>query len=196
MSHVPTTTTPQQGSGELQEKPQFDYVQQWLQSTPIWAWGLLFVLGTMLAETIPVWLGVALIIGGYAWNSSIEKKIRMQEAKARAAAWANLIGPVVVGSAHPGETVYDVAERAQFIREQLQLSGNPYFEKIPVIEFPYQPILTAHGQLPAAWSIYQKQIGERQHAENLTWYEKGCPVELKGLFANAVLPAPKMEQAI
>ena len=116
------------------------------------------------------------------------------EATARAAAWVNIIGPVVIASMHPGETAQEVHERAEYFRAQLFLSGNPYADKIPVIEMPYTPILVDHGQLPAAWSIYQKSVGERQHLENLHWYERGCPNQLKTLFASAVLPAPKMTE--
>lgn len=123
----------------------------------------------------------------------IAKELQAEQLRAQAAAWANLIGPVVIGSAHPGESAADVAERAAYFREQLRLSGNPYADKIPIIEMPYTPILTAHGQLTAGWSIYQKSVGERQHVENLSWYERGCPNELKPLFANAVLPPPKSE---
>lgn len=123
----------------------------------------------------------------------VSKELQAEQLRAQAAAWANLIGPVVIGSAHPGESAAEVAERAAYFREQLRLSGNPYADKIPIIEMPYTPLLTAHGQLTAGWSIYQKSLGERQHVENLSWYERGCPNELKPLFANAVLPQPKNE---
>ena len=123
----------------------------------------------------------------------VSKELQAEQLRAQAAAWANLIGPVVIGSAHPGESAADVAERASYFRQQLRLSGNPYADKLPIIEMPYTPILTAHGQLTAGWSIYQKSVGERQHLENLAWYERGCPNELKPLFANAVLPQPKSE---
>ena len=123
----------------------------------------------------------------------VAKEFQAEQLRAQAAAWANLIGPVVIGSAHPGESAADVAERASYFRQQLRLSGNPYADKLPIIEMPYTPILTAHGQLTAGWSIYQKSVGERQHLENLAWYERGCPNELKPLFANAVLPQPKNE---
>lgn len=123
----------------------------------------------------------------------VAKEFQAEQLRAQAAAWANLIGPVVIGSAHPGESAADVAERASYFRQQLRLSGNPYADKLPIIEMPYTPILTAHGQLTAGWSIYQKSVGERQHVENLSWYERGCPNELKPLFANAVLPQPKSE---
>jgi hypothetical protein len=193
MTNQNATTQAQESSNKAQQAAQVDYVGQWLTAIPFWLWILFVVLGAMAAETIPTWLGVVLIIGGYLWNDSIIKKQQLAEAKARAASFANLIGPVIIASAHPGESVYDVAERAAFFKEQLRLSGNQWVDKLPIIEMPYQPILTQYGQLPAAWSIYQKQVGERQHAENLIWFEKSCPNELKGLFANAVLPAPKME---
>ena len=149
-----------------------------------------FLLAWYAAGLVAAVLASALVRFAF-WR--IAKEFQAEQLRAQAAAWANLIGPVVIGSAHPGESAADVAERASYFRQQLRLSGNPYADKLPIIEMPYTPILTAHGQLTAGWSIYQKSVGERQHLENLAWYERGCPNELKPLFANAVLPQPKSE---
>ncbi len=184
-----TINKPQEARNESQQT-----VAEWLSVVPIQAWALVLILGLMASGSLPVYVGTAIIVAGYLVLRSIEQKQIVLEAKARAKAWVNVIGPVVIGSVHPGETANDVSERAAYFREQLRLSGNPYAEKIPIIEMPYMPLLVEHGQLSAAWSIYQKSLGEQQHQANLSWYERGCPSELKALFANAVLPMPKQDQ--
>lgn len=123
-----------------------------------------------------------------------EKEAELKEARSRAAAYANMIGPIVVGSDNPEENVYLVAEKAKAWREKLQLSGNPYADKLPIIEYPYSPMIYSVGQLSAGWSIYCKELAERQHRANLEWYEGKCPQELKALFASAVLPPIKQPE--
>lgn len=156
--------------------------------------GLFLIFLLMAFRLLNVGVGACIIVAGYMYIRHVKAVEALKEAKARAGAWANLIGPVVVGSAHPGESAAEVAERAVYYREQLRLSGNPWAEKLPIIEMPYTPILTAYGQLTAGWSIYQKSVGERQHIENMAWYERGCPNELKAMFANSVLPQLNQEQ--
>lgn len=152
------------------------------------------VLLAMTAVGVLPWMGcVALIVLAWVGLNRIEAAQRLKEAKARAASYANCIGPVVVSSMHPNETIEQLEERANDWKEQLKLSGNPYADKIPVIVFPYNVMLVEHRQLTAGWSTYQRNVGERQHIENLKWYEGKCPNELKALFASAVLPAPKSE---
>ena len=123
-----------------------------------------------------------------------EKAAELREAKSRAAAYANMIGPIVVGSDNPEENVYLVQEKAKAWRDKLRLSGNPYADKIPIIEYPYSPMIYSVGQLSAGWSIYCKELAERQHRANLEWYEGKCPNELKALFASAVLPPVKQPE--
>lgn len=165
-----------------------------LMQVPAWVYGLLLIIGLVATNGVPVWAGAIMIVGGRLFLKSLSNARKLEEAKARAASFANCIGPIVVGSMHPGETIEDIDARAAFWREQLALSGNPYADKIPVIVYPYMPILVQHGQLPAGWSIYCKMLGEQQHLENIKWHEGRCPQELKGLFASAVLPAPKQPE--
>ena len=123
-----------------------------------------------------------------AWK--IAERTRLQrEAAARAAAYANICGPVVIASMHPGETVAEVQQRAEDFREQMRIGGNPYAAQIPVIAYPFEPMLFGVGQLTAAWNLYQRLAGEKQHAENLTWAER-CPPQLKTIFLSQVMPAP------
>jgi hypothetical protein len=105
-----------------------------------------------------------------------------------------MIGPIVVGSDNPEENVYLVQEKAKAWREKLKLSGNPYADKIPILEYPYSPMIYSVGQLSAGWSIYCKELAERQHRANMDWYEGKCPTELKALFASAVLPPIKQPE--
>lgn len=179
---------------EAKEVQQAPKLLQNLMQIPAWAYGAFLVLGICATGGMPVWAAVLILVGGGLFMNSLSNARKLEEAKARAASFANCIGPIVVGSMHPGETIEDIDARAAFWKEQLALSGNPYADKIPVIVYPYMPILVQHGQLPAGWSIYCKMLGEQQHLENIKWHEGKCPQELKGLFASAVLPAPKQPE--
>ncbi len=139
-------------------------------------------------------VAMCLFIGVYLFIRHQEKEAELKEAKSRAAAYANMIGPIVVGSDNPEENVYLVQEKAKAWREKLKLSGNPYADKIPIIEYPYSPMIYSVGQLSAGWSIYCKELAERQHRANMDWYEGKCPTELKALFASAVLPPIKQPE--
>jgi hypothetical protein len=165
-----------------------------LMQLPAEGVGAAIVIGLCAVDIYPWW--IALIILGFGWwiISNMKAQQALKEAKARAATYANCIGPVVVSSIHPNETLVELQARASEWREQLRLSGNPYAEKIPIVLFPYNVMLLEHGQLTAGWSTYCRTVGERQHIENLKWYESGCPNELRGLFASAVLPAPKQQE--
>ena len=152
------------------------------------------VLLGMTAIGVLPWAGCAgLIVLAWAGISRMEAAQALKEAKARAATYANCIGPIVVPSIDPEETVLELDARCEVWREKLRLSGNPYAEKIPIIAYPYNVMLVEHGKLTAGWSTYLRNVGEAQHVENIKWYEGKCPPELKALFASAVLPAPKME---
>lgn len=176
----------------LQSAP--NLVQNLLQ-VPAWVWAALLILGVAATGGIPFWAAVLLLIGMVFFLKSLSNAQKLEQAKAAAASFANCIGPVVVGSLHPGETVQEVEARAKFWRDQLLLSGNPYANMIPVITYPYNPLLLPYGNLSAGWSIYCKELGERQHFENVKWHDGKCPNELKALFASAVLPAPKQPEA-
>lgn len=167
-----------------------------LQKLPPIVIAIAILLGMTATGFLPWKMTLFLIVLVWIGLSQIERRQALKEAKARAASYTNCIGPVVVSSIHPLETVEEVQDRADDWKMQLSLSGNPYADKIPVIAMPYNVMLTEHGQLTAGWSIYQRQVGERQHIENIKWYEGKCPAELKGLFASAVLPAPKHENIV
>jgi hypothetical protein len=139
-------------------------------------------------------MAMCLFVGVYLFVRHQEKEAELKEARSRAAAYANMIGPIVVGSDNPEENVYLVQEKAKAWREKLKLSGNPYADKIPIIEYPYSPMIYSVGQLSAGWSIYCKELAERQHRANIEWYEGKCPSELKALFASAVLPPVKTNE--
>jgi len=66
---------------------------------------------------LPIW--PALIIAGLAWwgFSIVERRRLLQEAKARAATYANCIGPVIIASLSPNETLNEIEARAQEWRE-------------------------------------------------------------------------------
>lgn len=139
-----------------------------------------------------IYLAVAFVSGLVVYNYA--DKIRLQrEAQARADAFATICGPVLITSHDPLETVEDVQARAVEFREQLRLSGNHYAYVIPLVVYPYSPMLFGVGQLTAAWCLYQRLAGERLHEANLLWAET-CPVQLRPIFLSQVMPAPKEEE--
>lgn len=143
----------------------------------------------------PVVLLYAVVAGaaaGFAWRLAEQKRVS-REAAARAASYANICGPVLIQSTHPAETVAEVQARADDFKKQLQIGGNPYASQIPVIVYPFEPMLFGVGQLTASWNIYQRLAGERQHSANLEWAER-CPAQLKTIFLSQVMPAPKTEE--
>lgn len=161
-----------------------------LATVPMYIWVIFALIGLTLFKVVPVWLGVLGAAAALLANYHIQQADKLREAKSRAASYANMIGPIVVGSDNPEENVYDVQEKAKAWREKLELSGNPYAKQLPIIEYPYSPMLYGTGQLSAGWNLYQKQLAEMQHMENIKWYEGKCPAQLKALFASAVLPSP------
>lgn len=164
-----------------------------LTSVPLYVWVIFALVCLTMFKVLPVWLGIVGSIAAVLANYHVTQADKLREAKSRAASYANMIGPIVVGSDNPEENVYDVHEKAKAWREKLRLSGNPYADVLPIIEYPYSPMLYQVGQLSAGWSLYQKQLAEVQHMENLKWYEGKCPATLKALFASAVLPSQKVE---
>ena len=178
MSNISANTTPQTTRILLQFIAVFIVV------------ALLGVLYFACPEII-VYLVIAFVSVSFALNYA--EKVRAQrEAQARADAFATICGPVLIMSNSPVETVEDVRARADEFREQLRLSGNPYAEEIPLVVYPYSPMLFGVGQLTAAWCLYQRLSGEKLHAENILWAES-CPAQLRQIFLSQVMPAPKEE---
>ena len=135
-------------------------------------------------------MGVAAYV---AWSMAEKKRVARENA-ARLSAVVNLCAPVLVPSMWINEGINSVAERAAQMKQDLIDSGNPYANIIPVIAYPYTPMLFQIGQLSMSWAIYQRMVGEQIHMENLKWYEgKDCPPQLKAIFASQVMPAPKIE---
>lgn len=176
----------QRGIGELQGKPQ----QAGIGIAHIGiAAGL--ALCAVLANYFPqvvIFLAVAGFAAWGAWTAA-EKKREAREAAARATSYALICGPCVIPSAHPNEPAESVRERAAEFREQLRISGNPYWAQIPVEAYPYNPMIFGVGQLSAAWNIYLRYAAERQHAANQEWLSV-CPEQLRALFLSQVMPQP------
>lgn len=137
---------------------------------------------------VVLFLAVAGAAAWAAWTAA-ERKREAREAAARAYSYANICGPVVITSMHPNETVGEVQARAAEFREQMRIGGNPYWLQIPVLAYPYQPMIFGTGQLTAAWNIYQRLAGEYQHTQNMEWAEK-APAQLKSIFLSQVMPQP------
>jgi len=158
------------------------------------AWHIIvaILLGVCALKPSLFWPMVGMGVAGAAVWMFAEKKRIARENAARLSAVVNLCAPVIVPSMWITEDVESVAARAKQMKQDLKDSGNPYADIIPVIAYPYTPMLFQVGQLSMSWAIYQRMVGEQIHMENLKWYEgKDCPPKLKAIFASQVMPAPK-----
>jgi len=156
----------------------------------VWICGVL--LGLMAFGALPVSVGVFLCVGAFWYVRHIDAQRVLEQQRAAAASYVNVKGPVMVCSVNPNEGIASINARADEWRENLKLSGNPYWEKIPIIKFPYTPILYGSSQLSFGWNEYLQASDSKRHSANMEWCEK-CPKELRDEFKSAVLPAPKME---
>lgn len=159
-----------------------------------WHIGVLVALGVCALKPDLILPFIGMGIAGYVVWTMAEKKRIARENAARLSAVMNLCAPVVVPSMWITEDVNSVAERAAQMKQDLKDSGNPYAAIIPVIAYPYSPMLFKVGQLSMSWAIYQRMVGEQIHLENMKWYEGNiCPAQLKAIFGSQVMPAPKIE---
>ncbi len=162
-----------------------------LANVPLYVWVIFILLALTMAGVTPVWLGVLGSIVAVLANHSAERSAKQREAKARAAAYANIKGPVIVRSYTPNDDALVIRERANEWRENIKLSGNIYAHLIPVIEFPYNPMLYNTLQLSKSWEQYEMDFILTVHNAYIEWHNGKCPNELKGIFANGVLPSPQ-----
>lgn len=159
-----------------------------LQEVPpsVWAFGLWLLWAVFHWQSaLP-----AMIVGWFVWSIQ-DKSQKAREAAARVAACANVCCPQVVFSTTPYESPAEVSERAKRWREDLKASGNLYWEIIPIIEYPFNPMIYGVGQLTFAWDIYRRQAGEVQHNENIKWVEGKCPTQLKGSVLSQIVGRPE-----
>ena len=162
-----------------------------LQEVPPWVWMVFawFVWAFIHPQSaIP-----AAVIGYAIWHIK-EKERTARESAARVGACANVSCPQVVFSMTPYESPAIVSARATQWREDLRASGNIYAEQIPIIEYPFNPMIYGVGELTYAWDIYRRQAGEKQHQENRKWVEGKCPKELRGAVLSQIIgQAPQPE---
>lgn len=132
----------------------------------------------------------AAVIGYAVWSIS-EKNRVARESAARVGACANISAPQVVFSMTPYESPESVAQRAKQWRDDLRASENHYADLIPIIEYPFNPMIYGVGQLTYAWDIYRRQCGEVQHNENLKWVDGKCPKELRPYVLAQIIGRPE-----
>ena len=157
-------------------------------------WHILVFIALAICAISPkmvIWVLITAGVGYAVWRKAEKERIARENA-ARLSAIANHCAPIVVATRWITEDVNSVAERVAQIKQDLKDSGNPYASIIPVIPYPYSPMLFEVGQLAMSWAIYERMVGEQRHMENLKWYEGNiCPPQLKAIFASQVMPAPK-----
>lgn len=132
------------------------------------------------------------VVGLIVWHVAEKQRVAREEA-ARVGACANVCGAQVIDSRTPYEGADIVKQRAAQWRKDLEASGNRYWDKIPIIEYPFMPMIYGVGQLTYAWDIYRREVGEKQHQENLKWAEK-APSELRGAILTQILPTARQEE--
>ena len=83
-----------------------------MSKIPPMAWVITVILAMTAVGVLP-WIGaVALVFLAWVGLSRIEAAQALKDAKARAATYANSIGPIVVSSIHPNETLIELEARA------------------------------------------------------------------------------------
>jgi hypothetical protein len=160
-----------------------------LQEVPAWAWIVLAWLGWLAFH--PVTALTAAGVGLVVWRVA-EKHRTDREYAARVGACANITGAQVVTSTTPYENPSEVSKRAKQMREDLRAAGNRYADQIPVIEYPFQPMIFGVGELTFAWDIYRRMCGEVLHQENMKWADK-CPPEIRGALLTQIIGQPEQE---
>lgn len=161
-------------------------VQSILQDPILVGGGLLLIIGYA-----NIWAAVTLVIGGVVvWKMSEAKRIA-NEAAARAASYRNICCPQVICSEHPNESVHSVSQRAEAFRKELQASGNLYAAQIPVIAYPFTPMISDDGTLFTAWDRYRRECGAFLHAKTMEWVDGDCPQQLRAIVLNQVIQRPQ-----
>lgn len=163
--------------------------QSILQDPIVVGGGLLLIIGYA-----NFWAAVTLVIGGVlVWKMAEAKRIANEEA-ARAASYRNICCPQVICSEHPNESVLSVSQRAEAFRKELQASGNPYAAQIPVIAYPFSPMISADEMLLTAWDRYRRECGAVLHTRTMEWVEGDCPKQLRAIVLNQVIQRPQPVQ--
>lgn len=132
------------------------------------------VAAILLVNKFPQIFGYAafgLLVAVVVWHVS-EKQRVLREYQARHSSWASICGPEIISSADPNETVGSLHKRAAEFRVALKASENPYWNDIPIVVFPYSPMTYGQGELTMSWPRYKREVGEKQHMENIKWMKQ------------------------
>lgn len=162
-----------------------------LAKVPFTLWAIAAILGAsaLIVQKYPGFFWYLLTIAGTAVIAyQLFEGARIQREKvARAAAFANICGPILLPSLSPLETVDELAKRVQDFKEQIQLSGNQYADLITVEAYPYQAIMYQGNQLSMSWNMYVSNHAAAQYNANMKWAGSQCPVNLRAVFLSQVL---------
>lgn len=132
------------------------------------------VAAILLVTQYPIIFWFAMVAGvavAGTWHVS-EKQRAIREYTARHFAWASLSVPEIIRSTDLNESDESLNRRAAEFRAALKASGNPYWDEIPVIVFPYSPMIYKQGELTMSWPRYKREVAEREYMENMEWGEK------------------------
>lgn len=130
---------------------------------------ILYLLGGAL--TLVAVLVAGLLVYRYVVAANAQK-----EEYLRAAAYASAVAPFVVLSDNPEQSPADVQAKAAHIRAQLQASGNPYADKLPVIEFAFHPLMGAANGTYVEFVLYQQMSAKRIWEAHQDWQTVGRTV--------------------
>lgn len=164
--------------------------QSILQDPIVIGGGLLLIIGYA-----NFWAAITLVGGGVvAWKMAEAKRIANEEA-ARAASYRHICCPQVICSEHPNESVLSVSQRAEAFRKELQASGNPYAAQIPVIAYPFSPMISDDEMLLTAWDRYRRECGAVLHSKTMEWVEGDCPQQLRAIVLSQVIQRPQTTES-
>jgi len=166
-----------------------------LDTKVVWACIIAAILVVfMIWPVLFIYAGVAGAAGVVVWNQA-EKKRLFREKQAIVSAEANACAVQFIRSVNAQETVASVEARAIERRENLKIAGNPYWNVIPVVAYPYKALSFGVAQLAESFDTYEMRASAQHYRLNLEWAESPkCPPQLRALILSNVLPEVQQQQ--
>lgn len=183
-SETPANETPQIGSNSFHKPVKIETELIVLPAAFILAW---------YAAGLIIGLLAACVVRFTFWR--IAKEIRQEQIRAQAVSFVTIRGPHVVPSLYPDQPAEEVEQAAQRFRYMIMQSEHPFREQIAkqIYAMPYRPLLSDAGQLFQSWDEYILHVAAFHHQKRMEWYERGCPANLKSMYAG-VLGVPKQPE--
>jgi hypothetical protein len=154
---------------------------------------IIVALVLVIACMYPIPVICAALVGYFVWRFAEKTRLERENA-ARCAGMKYILGPHLVSSIDTMESAESVYARAKQFKQDMIDSGNPYAHLIPVIPYPYSPMMYGPAQFNGSWNRYIVEYGAAVYQANQDWIAQ-CPAEILPTFLSQVIPAPT-QQAI